>query len=166
MKSNLLEDLYSGHHGWLRSWLQKRLQCSETAADLAQDTFVRILLKEQPPEVEQPRAYLSTIARGLMMNHWRRQALENAYLELLAAQPEPVSPSAEDRELVVETLLQLSTVLDELSYRDRQIFLLARLDGLKYREIADQIQVSINVVQKAMTRAMLRCYQVLYDRDK
>lgn len=52
MKSNLLEDLYSGHHGWLRSWLQKRLQCSETAADLAQDTFVRILLKEQPPEVE------------------------------------------------------------------------------------------------------------------
>ncbi len=66
----------------------------------------------------------------------------------------------------METLLQLSTVLDELSYRDRQVFLLARQDGLKYREIADQIQVSINVVQKAMTRAMLRCYQVLYDRDR
>lgn len=158
-----IHTLYSDHHGWLRGWLRKRLGCSETAADLAQDTFIRILLKDSLPQPERPRAYLSTIARGLMINHWRRQALEQAYLELLAAQPEPVAPPPEERELVLETLLQLVQVLDGMPRRDKQIFLMARLDGLKYQAIASRLGITLNMVQKAMLRGMQRCYRVLYD---
>lgn len=158
-----IHTLYSNHHGWLRAWLRKKMGCSETAADLAQDTFIRILLKQSTPQPESPRAYLSTIARGLMINHWRRQALEQAYLELLAAQPEPVSPSLEEQELVLETLLQLAEVLDGMPRRDKHIFLLARLDGLKYQDIASQLGITVNVVQKAMLRGMQQCYRVLYD---
>jgi len=157
-----VEGLYSDHHNWLKGWLKHRLGCSETAADLAQDTFVRILLKENPVQPDSPRAYLSTVARGLMMNHWRRQALERAYLELLAAQPEALAPSEEERYQLLETLMQLSEILDGLSQRDKQVFLLARLDGLKYQQIAEQLDISLNMVQKAMLRAMRNCYDVLY----
>jgi len=158
-----LEKLYCDHHGWLRGWLRKHLRCSETAADLAQDTFIRILLKESVPRPDSPRAYLSTIARGLMINHWRRQALEQAYLELLASQPEPVAPSLEERHLVVDTLMRLAQVLDGLSQRDKRIFLLARLDGMKYQAIAEHLGINVNRVQKAMIRCMRQCYRVLYD---
>ena len=158
-----VHNLYSSHQGWLRDWLRKRLGCSETAADLTQDTFIRLLLKDNAPQLESPRAYLSTIAKGLMINHWRRQALEQAYLDLLAAQPEPLLPSLEERQLVVEALLQLAEILDGLTARDQQIFLLARLDGLKYQEIADQLGITVNSVQKAMVRATHKVYQVLYD---
>lgn len=157
-----IDSLYHDHHSWLKAWLRKRLSCTETASDLAQDTFLRILLKECPPRPDSPRAYLSTIARGLLMNHWRRQTIEQAYLDLLASQPKPFLPSVEEQQLVLETLQQLATVLEGVSERDRQVFLLARLDGLKYQQIAEHLGISLNMVQKAMVRTLHACYRVLY----
>jgi len=74
-----------------------------------------------------------------------------------------VSPSLEEQRLVVDTLMQLAQVLDDLTRRDKQVFLLARLDGMKYRAIAEHLSISINQVQKAMIRGMTQCYRVLYD---
>ncbi|WP_312155700.1 sigma factor, partial [Pseudomonas sp.] len=39
-----LEVLYGTHRGWLHGWLRRSLGCSQQAADLAQDTFVRLLV--------------------------------------------------------------------------------------------------------------------------
>lgn len=64
---------------------------------------------------------------------------------------------------MLETLLQLAEVLEGLPRRDKQIFLLARLDGLKYQEIAGRLGISLNMVQKAMVRAMHNCYRLLYE---
>ncbi len=158
-----LDALYSEHNGWLKRWLQQRLGCPERAADIAQDTFVRILLKETPPQIEKPRAYLTTIANGLVINHWRRQALEQAYLEILQQQPEPIVPSHEETALVIEKLEQLARMLDGLPIRAKQVFLLARLDGLAYKQIAERLDISVNMVQKAMTLAIANCYHALYD---
>ena len=158
-----VQALYLSHHAWLLNWLRRKLGCSATAADLSQDTFVRILQKKAPPQPDRPRAYLGTLARGLLLNHWRREALEKAYLDFLAAQPEPLAPSSEQQRLAVEALTQLATTLDGMSRRDKQIFLLARIDGLKYQQIADQLGISLNMVQKAMGRVMRQCYHTLYD---
>ncbi len=73
--------LYSEHHGWLQNWLRGKLGCAADAADLAQDTFLRILLKRELREIGMPRAFLRTIARGLVIDHWRREELQRAYLE-------------------------------------------------------------------------------------
>ena len=56
--------LYQAHHSWLRGWLSRRTGCHERAADLAQDTFVRLLNARQQQTLQQPRAYLSSIARS------------------------------------------------------------------------------------------------------
>ncbi|MFL9609593.1 sigma factor [Methylobacillus sp. Pita2] len=42
--SNLVHQLYSSHHGWLYAWLRKKLGCQHIAADLAHDTFVRLMV--------------------------------------------------------------------------------------------------------------------------
>jgi len=162
--SQAIATLYREHSSWLRGWLRGKLNCSETAADLAQDTFVRLLRRElEDGAIREPRSYLSAIARGLLFNHWRHQAVERAYLELMTGQDEPTSLCLEQQQLLVETLVRLAQVLEGMPVRDKQIFLLARLDGLKYQEIAQQLGVSINVVQKAMVRGMERCYRVLYE---
>ncbi len=41
--------LYQDHHGWLQGWLRRRLGCAENAADLAQDTFARLLASRRVP---------------------------------------------------------------------------------------------------------------------
>ena len=62
-----VQTLYSNHHGWLNTWLRSRLGNAADAADLAQDTFVRLLQKTERFELKAPRAFLRTIARGLVI---------------------------------------------------------------------------------------------------
>ena len=155
--------LYEDHHGWLCGWLRKRLGCVDHAADLAQDTFIRVLTQRKNLELREPRAYLSTIARSLMIDSFRRRALEQAYLQTLAAIPEPVAVSPETRELIIETLMEIDRLLDGLGERTREIFLLAQLDGLSYVEIGRRLQVSVNTVKKHAVRALTHCLLLIED---
>lgn len=153
-----LQRLYADHHGWLSGWLRKRLGCAENAADLAQDTFVRLLAKSHEiVAIREPRAYLSTIAHGLLVNFWRRQDIERAYLEALTLQPEAVAPSPEVRELILETLLAIDAMLQRLPAKVREAFLLAQLEGLTYAAIGERLGVSERMVKKYMAQAMLHC---------
>jgi RNA polymerase sigma factor (sigma-70 family) len=155
--------LYEDHHGWLCGWLRKRLGCVDHAADLAQDTFIRVLTQRKNLELREPRAYLSTIARSLMIDSFRRRALEQAYLQTLAAIPEPVAVSPETRELIIETLMEIDRLLDGLGERNREIFLLAQLDGLSYVDIGRRLQVSVNTVKKHAVRALTHCLLLIED---
>ncbi|THF62046.1 sigma-70 family RNA polymerase sigma factor [Pseudothauera rhizosphaerae] len=157
-----IAELYIEHHGWLQSWLRKKLGNAADAANLAHDTFVRLLGKQHDLEIREPRAYLTRIVGGLLNDHWRRQALEQAWLETLAAQPVPLAPSPEERCLIIETLEEIARLLDGLPPRTRDIFLLSQLDGLTYPQIATQLGLTLNIVQKAMTCAVTRCYRALY----
>lgn len=155
--------LYREHHDWLRLWLRKRLPCSESAADLAQDTFVRLLASRKVLDLREPRAYLSSIARSLMIDGFRRRAVEQAYLETLALQPEPLEISPEARVLILETLLEIDRMLDGLGTRGREIFLLAQLDGLSHVEIGRRLGLSTNTVRKHLLRALTQCLQLIED---
>lgn len=155
-----VQTLYSDHHGWLHAWLRRQIGCGEQAADLAQDTFVRLLSSRQAASAStwrEPRAYLTTVARNLLTDHWRRQELERAYLDALAAQPEPHGPSPEARLLVVETLMRIDTCLSELPVLTRRIFLRSQLDGLVYADIASELGVSLPTVKRHMSTAFLAC---------
>src|SRR5690606_12072999 len=108
--------LYRDHHGWLDGWLRKKLGNACDAADLAHDTFVRVLRHRAGlAELREPRAYLTTIAKRLLANHYRRRSLEDAYMEALAALPEPQTPSPEQRALILEALHAIDAMLDALS---------------------------------------------------
>ncbi|HCC62425.1 MAG TPA: RNA polymerase subunit sigma, partial [Pseudomonas sp.] len=59
VRQQLVHRLYVDHQGWLNGWLRRQLGCSQRAADLAQDTFVRVLSKDQGLDAtREPRAYL------------------------------------------------------------------------------------------------------------
>lgn len=158
-----VESLYSGHHRWLTHWLRRHVRCPEQAADLAQDTFMRLISQRKQVLLSHPRAYLSRIARSLMIDQYRRRMLEQAYLESLAAWPEPVEISPEERQVILETLMQVDTLLDGLGARTREIFLLAQLDGMRHVEIARQLGISPNTVSKHFVRAMTHCLLMMDD---
>lgn len=150
-----LATLYSDHHGWLQDWLRRRLGNAFDAADLAHDTFLRLLRSLEP--VREPRAYLTTIAHGLVVNHWRRQDLERAYRETLATVADTQAPSPEEGALLLEALCELDALLNQLNPKARTAFLLAQLEGYTYIEIAARLDVSERMVKKYMAQAMLHC---------
>lgn len=161
--SQSLQQVYLDNHGWLQQWLRRKTGCREQAADLAQDTFMRLLSQRKVEELNQPRAYLSRVARSLMIDQFRRRLLEQAYLESLAALPEPIEISPQDRTIILETLLQIDQVLDRLGPRTREIFLLAQLDGLSHAAIGRQLNLSTNTVSKHFVRAMAHCLLLIGD---
>ncbi|WP_073524365.1 sigma-70 family RNA polymerase sigma factor [Pseudomonas fluorescens] len=159
--SNPVEVLYNDHHHWLTVWLRRKLGCPDNAADLAQDTFIRVLSARESATLIEPRAFLTTVAKRVLFNFYRRQDLERAYLEALAQTPEHVAPSEEDRAIILQTLLELDQLLDGLPKQVKRAFLLAQLDGLTYAQIGAQLGISIATVKRHLTKAAMRCYFAL-----
>src|SRR5450830_319534 len=110
-----LSSLYRDHRSWLESWLRRRLGNAWDAADLSQDTFVRVLASAQPlAQMQEPRAYLVTVGKRLLVNFHQRRSLEQAYLTALGNLPPACVPSPEQRWLLLETLQALDELLDRV----------------------------------------------------
>lgn len=160
-------ELYHDHHGWLLGFLARRLDCPDSAADLAQDTFLRILARPDAAAeisaIRKPRNYLAAIANRVVIDHLRRLSIEKALLETLAARPEALALSPEAREIMLETLIEIDTLLDNMPERTRQIFLLAQISGLSYTEIGRRLKLSVTTVRKHFARAMTACLRLAGD---
>lgn len=149
--------LYLDHHGWLQGWLRRKLGCGASAADLTQDTFVRLLARPDPFLIRDSRAVLVTVARSVLSNHFRRQKLERAYLEALALVPEQLMPSLEEQAILLQTLQELDRLMDGLDVPVRQAFLWFQLDGMPHAEIAERLGVSVTTVKRYIIKAGVQC---------
>lgn len=152
-----VNDLYCDHHGWLKGWLRKRLGNSCDAADLAQDTFVRVIKARNALEIREPRPYLSMVAKGLLVDLFRRRSLEQAWLEALANVPQVEQPSLEEQAILLQALLQIDRMLQGLGAKVRQTFILSQFDGLTYPQIAERLNISVRSVNNYMAKAMEHC---------
>ncbi|MRW92932.1 sigma-70 family RNA polymerase sigma factor [Duganella sp. FT80W] len=156
-----VEALYADHHGWLQGWLQRKLGCSHGAADLTQDTFLRILNSRDAllGAIQTPRAYLTTTAKRLLVDRSRRQVIEQAYLQKLAliAGSLPGHPSPDEILVALQALEQIGAALDGLAPKPRAAFLRHYLDEHTHAAIAAELGVSTRMVQKYLVQALLHC---------
>lgn len=157
LAADAFNTLYQTHYRWLHHWLQHKLGSSCDADDLAQDTFVRVLLGGSAQDIREPKSFLCTVARRVMVDFFRRNALERAWLEMLEQLPEAQVPSPELQHELLETLQEIDAMLDGLGAKVRQAFLLSQLEGLTYAQIAGQLNVSVSSVKKYMARATEHC---------
>jgi RNA polymerase sigma-70 factor (ECF subfamily) len=138
--SDSVRSLYTDHFRWLQAWLHRRLDDTHQAADLAQDTFVKVLARRgfaQP--VSEPRAFLSAVARGLLIDFWRHRDIEQAWASALALYPEALHPSPEDQALVLEALITIDRKLARLGSRPRQAFLMHKIQDMTHLAIAREL---------------------------
>lgn len=163
-KQDLVEGMYLQHRDWLVGWLLRNQGCPHRAEDLSQDTFLRLLKRSDSLQPREPRALLISIAKGLLIDHFRRNALERAYLAELERLPEALQPSEEERSLLFESLNQIDILLGHLSSKARAAFLYNRLDGLSHAEIAERLGVSVPRVRQYLAQGMRQCYIALYGK--
>jgi len=155
--SDSIGSLYHAHHVWLTNWLRHKLGNQHDAADLAQDTFVRVMQSHLIATLREPRNYLTTVARGLVVDLWRRRALEKAYLDTLSALPIEHHPSVEAQAIIQEQLIKLDLMLSGLGHKVKQAFLLSVIEGVSYPDIARRLNISERTVGNYLAKAMERC---------
>lgn len=164
-----MHTLYNDNHRWLLGWLRRRVGDPFDAADLVQDTFVRVLkahtgrpIDAPPPaDIREPRAYLAAIAKSLMIDFFRRQTLERTYLEVLAALPQQDVPSLETQAVLRSALMEIDAMLDGLGLKVKQAFLMAQCEDMPYADIARRLGVSRRTVDNYLARAMAHCCLLL-----
>lgn len=161
LTDDTLGKLYQHHHSWLFNWLRKKLGSPETAADISHDIFLSILSKGDFTSIEEPRAFLTTLAKRSVANFWRRQQVEKAYLEAISQIPESEQPSEEARAIIIETILDINQRLSGLPVDVKRAFFYAQIDGLKQQEIADKLTVSVTTVKRYLIKASAQCYFAL-----
>lgn len=138
------------------------MACAQRAEDLSQDTFVRLLGREELKAPREPRAFLVAVAKGLLFDHFRRAALEQAYLNELLLVPEAEQPSPEEQQMILEDLKAIDRLLGKLSSKARAAFLYNRLDGLTHGQIAERLGVSVPRVRQYLAQGIRQCYIALY----
>ena len=73
---------------------------------------MRLLVREEAIVATEPKAFLTTVAKRVLIDHWRREQIEQAYQELLLQMPEVHAPDPEEQYLFLETLLAVDKLLD------------------------------------------------------
>ncbi|KPA87416.1 RNA polymerase sigma factor, sigma-70 family [Pseudomonas asplenii] len=154
--------MYRDHRSWLLAWLRRNIACPQRAEDLSQDTFVRLLGRDELRAPREPKAFLVAIAKGLLFDHFRRADLEQAYLNELMLLPEHEQPSLEEQQSILEDLKAIDQMLGKLSSKARAAFLYNRLDGLGHAEIAEKLGVSVPRVRQYLAQGIRQCYIALY----
>ena len=145
--------------------LERMVNNHSTAEDLLQETYLRVTraLSERPITHLEP--FVFQTARNLALDHLRarriqgRTLLEDVPPEVVESVAAPLS-SAEDAAHAEQLLERLNLSLGQLSPRQQQIFILNRLHGHSYLEIADKLDVSLSTVQKDLKLIMAICVGV------
>ncbi|KZN13115.1 sigma-70 family RNA polymerase sigma factor [Marinomonas sp. TW1] len=161
VQHDVMHSLYMNHHNWLYTWIRRRLDNQFDAADLTQDTFLRIYAKQNADTINEPKAYLTTIAKGLVSHFYRRKSLEQTYLEYLAKQPESLAPSTESQFIILQTLEEIDSLLNTLPSHVKDVFLMSQLEGKKYQHIADEMTLSLATVKRYMKQAYVHCFTLM-----
>lgn len=144
-------------YGWLTASMQRLVGSRNDAEDLAASAFTELAGLDDVSHIRQPRALLTTIARRLTYEFWRRRDLERDYLAELALVPERFDASPEEVCLAVDELLRIDAALERVSAKAREAFILSQFEELGYAEIAQRLGVSVSMVRKYVAQALMAC---------
>ncbi|MGN4048564.1 sigma-70 family RNA polymerase sigma factor [Pseudomonas sp. SM4] len=149
-----LDGLFRAHHHWLCAYLRGHLRDVASIEDIAAETFAQLLEAPALQAIREPRALLTTIARRLLFQRWRHADLERRHLPSIETQ---TSASPEDIAHFSQALSRLDRSLQRLPGKVRSTFLLARIDGLTYPQIAAELGISQRSVSVYMSRSQALC---------
>lgn len=143
----------------LRSFLTRRLGCAEVAADLLQDTYIRLATRRDPSAHANPRALVFRVAANLATDHSRKQHLRETYH---GGSPDDstvatTAPSPDGELVAQQNHALLKEAIAQLPDKRRAVFLLRMAEELSYDHIAARLGISVSAVEKHMTKAIVQC---------
>lgn len=157
-----LRDLLVDRYDELRNRLARRLRSADLASDTLQETWLRLARAGSAGTLRSPEAYLFRMALNVAADERDSQQRRLNYSEI-----EPLMRLDED-ELDPERLTEgrsdisaLAQALDELPPRRRAIFIMARVDELPHRVIAERTALSVRMVDRELRKALEHCSQRL-----
>ena len=144
--------LFDKYYDPVRRYLHYRGAGTELASDLAQDVFLIIWEKKMEIDPDNAAGLLYKIAGDMFISKHRREKLESEYASSIVYEAASESPA--DQLSYKELQEKFAFALASMDERQRTVFMMARIDGLKYHEIAERLHLSIKAIEKRMSVAL------------
>jgi RNA polymerase sigma factor (sigma-70 family) len=150
--------LFQTHHRELKRFLIRRVQSPEVAAELVQEAYLRLIRVPNTDRIEDLRGFLFTIASNLARDYLRQRArhghVDGGPLDPSIPSPAPSVEALVDAQRHAALLQQ---VIDELPPKTRAVFVLYRVEGCSYRDIATVLDMSPRTVEYHLRQALIHC---------
>ena len=155
----LITQLFRDHRVAVEGFLCNRIHCTETAMDLSQETYLRLMRKGSVQHGENLAGYLFRTAERLAVDYLRQNQFNKSPLlpldeEMPCRKPQPdeLASLSEQCAILLEAIAALPNVC-------RKVFLLRKLDEMSYGDIALRLDISEKTVQRHLVKAMLHCHK-------
>lgn len=136
----------------VRRYVLYRSGNEDIATDIAQDTFMRIWEKQMVIDPKKVKGLLFKIAGDLFISQFRREQVAFNFFNTF--QPNNKSHTPEDEINFQELKKSYDSALKSMPEKQRTVFLMNRIDDLKYKEIAEHLGLSLKAIEKRMGMAL------------
>ncbi len=162
------EKLYKLYYPKMFAFAKNYVPANEDAENIVQDVFLTLWERKEEIEISFTlTTYLFTLVKNRCLNFLRHKLIEEEYnsqmkkelgFKLYALEVFDYSYQSEE-----ELQEIIRRALDALPERCREVFIKSRIEGLKYKEISDELGISVNTVEKQIVTALRKLRVVLKD---
>lgn len=145
-------EMFNRLYSPVRNFIYYQTGDKDLADDLAQDTFSKIWEKRETVRQETAKSLVYTIASNLCKNRFEHNKIVFEFAS--SFRQSEVSASPEFEMEMKEFNERLKMAINKLNEKNRTVFLMNRIDGFTYNEIADSLGLSVKAIEKRMKNAL------------
>ena len=153
----------------LKKFLTRFLYQRQDIEDVVQETYLRAYKaeKEAASAIEQPRAFLFRVARNIALNELKRKSrhITDSLEECDTQSAKQRPPTLEDELQAQKHLGLYCEAIATLPKQCRRVCLLRKVHGLKHKDIAERLQLSVSSVEKHLRKGALVCEAYITERE-
>lgn len=151
----MFQSIYDTYYTELCLFAKRFVYSDEESEEIVQGVIVRLWTqREKILQIQSVRSYLYTSVRNHCLNYIKHQKYVDAYRDSARHELKEIESEGADEFLNFEVKEKIEVAINDLPERCREVFEMSRFDGLKYREIADQLGITVKAVEANISRAL------------
>jgi len=152
-EENTYKLIFEAHSKSLFNFIYYKCGDIEQAEDVVQEAFIKLWNNCSNVIYEKAKSFLYTVARNLFLNEVAHKKI--VLQHKLASAPDRTDETPEFLLEEQEFMIRLKKVIADLPEKQREVFLLSRIDKKKYSEISEMLNISVKAVEKRMSQALV-----------
>ncbi|MBS1662867.1 MAG: RNA polymerase sigma-70 factor [Bacteroidetes bacterium] len=159
-------ELFRRYDRRIYPFVLKMIKSEVLAEEITQEIFIKIWkTRERLPSIDQPEAYIFTIAARHTLDQIKKKLNENRMLQRLSTTLYPVHNDPEEMLLFKDKEALVQQAVDQLTPQQKAVYTLSRQQGLSYEEIGQKLGISPNTVRNHLVKALQSMRDWLEQQD-
>jgi RNA polymerase sigma-70 factor (family 1) len=149
------KNLFSQYYSWLCNYVYKLTNDNSIAEDLVQEVFINLWEKREQINISSSlKNYLFRACHNQFLQHLRKEKIRIKFLNSIQYEVLFDNYDSESKKIHEDKLEKLNSLISQLPPKCKDIFTKSKLQKMKYKDIAIELNISIKTVENQMSKAL------------